>query len=113
MIAFVAIDLFCCVSGKVPKNEPYYLLKSEEEKETERRIAEEAARIKSDSLKAVILETTQDYVAGEYGRAVKHVKHVSALKSGYQEVLASGVEQEMIHKKRIVDDDHYQKVKDD
>ena len=52
LILFVVLDLFCCVSGKLPMNEPYYLMRSPEEKALEQKIAEEAKRLKKESLTA-------------------------------------------------------------
>ena len=66
IILFVIIDLFCCVSGKLPANEPYYLLKSDEEKAQELKVAEEAKRLKLESLTAVIKEETENHIAKQY-----------------------------------------------
>ena len=35
ILTVVVIDLTCCVSGKLQKNEPYYLMKNKEEKQLE------------------------------------------------------------------------------
>ena len=35
IMIFIIIDLFCCVSGKVLENTPYYLMKTEEQKKKE------------------------------------------------------------------------------
>ena len=81
IIIFVIIDLFCCVSGKLPANEPYYLLKSDVEKAQELKVAEEAKRLKLESLTAVIREETENHIAKQYKRTVKRVEHVRELKT--------------------------------